>query len=156
MSTLVEELRDRPNFVAQGPAYLIKKCEQAADEITRLKGERDLYRRQADDLHLKISTALADFATATNALSDMTALQIETQARAEAAEAEVERLKSDVDDLVRAGSDEATENARLREALTKIAAVRPEIVTHVPEGFAPILSCQQIASDALQIQDPTP
>ena len=33
------------------------------------------------------------------------------------AEAEVERLKSDVDDLVRAGSDEATENARLREAL---------------------------------------
>jgi uncharacterized membrane protein len=44
----------------------------------------------------------------------------EQTARAEAAEAEVERLKSDVDDLVRAGSDEATENARLRGALIEI------------------------------------
>ena len=47
----------------------------------------------------------------------------EQTARAEAAEAEVERLKSDVADLVRAGSDEATENARLREALTNMCAV---------------------------------
>ena len=34
--------------------------------------------------------------------------------------AEIEALKSDVADLVRAGSDEATENERLREALRAI------------------------------------
>jgi hypothetical protein len=39
------------------------------------------------------------------------------------AEAEVERLKSDVTDLVRAGSDEATENARLREAVMRMSAL---------------------------------
>lgn len=146
--------------------------------------------------------------------------------------AEIEALKSDVDELVRAGSDEATENERLvkerdeanvrvraitevlnfsaeqtqkaeaqrdaalqlstltsshdevkaladaiaqrdelrhelvtanicldkavkdrdvaREALRQIAAVRPEVVTHVPEGFEPVLSCQQIASRTLE------
>ena len=37
------------------------------------------------------------------------------------ARAEIEALKSDVSDLVRAGSDEATENERLREALTPFA-----------------------------------
>jgi hypothetical protein len=42
------------------------------------------------------------------------------KARAFAAEAEVERLKSDVADLVRAGSDEATENARLREVVAEL------------------------------------
>jgi hypothetical protein len=80
----------------------------------------------------------------------------EWRARAEAAEATLaEATSATMMAEMRADKLQA-ETARLREALTKIAAVRPEIVTHVPEGFAPVLSCQQIATDALQIQDPTP
>lgn len=42
--------------------------------------------------------------------------------------AEIEALKSDVSDLVRAGSDEATENERLREALRPFAAIHAESI----------------------------
>lgn len=73
----------------------------------------------------------------------------EWRARAEAAEATLaEATSATMMAEIRANKLMAG-NARLREALTKIAAVRPEIVTHVPEGFAPVLSCQQIATDAL-------
>ena len=52
--------------------------------------------------------------------------------------AEIEALKSDVSDLVRAGSDEATENERLREALRPFAALGATYLTerqriHVPD-----------------------
>ncbi len=90
-------------------------------------------------------------------LDEATSATMMAEMRADKLMAEVERLKgvTSVSLLSRLSEAEA-EIARLREALTKIRAVRPEIVTHVPEGFAPVLSCQQIASDALQIQDPTP
>jgi hypothetical protein len=148
VSTLVEELRDRRNFVAQGPAYLIKKCEQAADEITRLQGERDEANDRIEELEdhqeilavdfekdcwkamrsLLMLVGFDDFSEGVSAedAREVIAEAFENcssegarwKARAEAAEAEVERLKSGVDDLVRAASDEATENARLREALS--------------------------------------
>lgn len=52
--------------------------------------------------------------------------------------AEIEALKSDVSDLVRAGSDEATENERLREALMPFAPLGTTYFTkrqriHVPD-----------------------
>jgi len=73
----------------------------------------------------------------------------EWKARAEAAEATLaEATSATMMAEMRADKLQA-ENARLREALIKIAAVRPEIVTHAPEGFAPVLSCQQIAKAAL-------
>ena len=54
------------------------------------------------------------------------------------ARAEIEALKSDVSDLVRAGSDEATENERLRKALRPFAALGATYLTerqriHVPD-----------------------
>ena len=47
--------------------------------------------------------------------------------------AEIEALKSDVSDLVRAGSDEATENERLREALRPFAVWAQKMPDVVPE-----------------------
>jgi len=130
---------------------------EARATITRLEGERDEALKDNKKLRMMMEARekLQDafgvdmHQNATEAALEFAQREIDAVARAEAAEATLaEATSATMMAEMRADKLQA-ENARLREALTKIAAVRPEIVTHAPEGFAPVLSCQQIAKAAL-------
>ena len=127
MSTLVERLDDIWT-THDLPVEVMNAVDEARATITRLEEERDDALKDNKKLRMMMEARekLQDafgvdmHQNATETALEFAQREIDAVARAEAAEAEVERLKSDVDDLVRAGSDEATENARLREALRAI------------------------------------
>jgi chromosome segregation ATPase len=130
VSTLVERLDDIWT-THDLSVEVLNAIAEARATITRLEGEAVAYQNTIDGLEF-LNKRLegererqdAQFIEVRGSLLDTIESVIDdrekAKARAEAAEAEVERLKSDVDDLVRAGSDEATENARLREVVAEL------------------------------------
>lgn len=80
------------------------------------------------DEDLKLADKLLFEATAGYMTSVTRDVMAEAAATITHLHAEIEALKSDVSDLVRAGSDEATENERLREALRPFAAIHAESI----------------------------
>ena len=109
--------------------------------ITRLHAEITQRDNTIDGLeflnaeNLRLSTEVLDVAISDKL--DEAGSPLSWKERAIAAEAEIERLKSDVSDLVRAGSDEATENERLREALRPFAALGATYFTERQRIHAP-------------------
>jgi chromosome segregation ATPase len=159
VSTLVERLDDI--WITHDLSVeVLNAIAEARATITRLEGEAVAYQNTIDGLEF-LNKRLegererqdAQFIEVRGSLLDTIESVIDdrekAKARAEAAEATLAEATSATMMAEMRADKLMAENARLREALIKIAAVRPEIATHVPEGFAPVFSCQQIAKAAL-------
>jgi hypothetical protein len=163
IKALAAELTDMAAWIEntkpQGVLYdsVLPSMREAATTITRLEGERDEALKDNKKLRMMMEARekLQDafgvdmHKNATETALEFAQREIDAEARAKAAEATLAEATSATMMAEMRADKWKAETARLREALTKIRAVRPEIATHVPEGFAPVLSCQQIATDAL-------